>query len=410
MVQLPRHEKSYWREAYPESAVYPAVKTDMEVDVVVVGAGITGLTAAYLLKKSGLRVAVLEQRTIGSGTTGRTTGKVTQHNLIYADMTRRLGKDAALAYAQLNQAAIGQVRDIIAKEKIDCQWHDEDNYIFTTDPRTVKTLKEEVAAAAYLGLPATFVDDTALPFTVVGAVKFSGQGTFNAQNYLLGLAKAVHGDGSFVFENSKVTAFKDGVPPCVKTDDATVSAKSIIVATKIPSFPLAARFGYAAYEHPTESFGIACKVKRHIPGMYISPDRQHHSVLPVDMGGEPGILVVGAGGNTPGVRLGKEKHFRQLAQYAQKYFDVTGITHKWADMDYLPYDYYPLVGKVYPWSKRMYQATGYMKWGLTNGTVAAHLLHDEIIGTPDPRAHHFAPHRMRTVLNIPRAAVLHFLK
>lgn len=411
IASLPKVEGSLWRDVYPDSPIYPSLTRDLEVDVVIVGAGITGLTAGYLLKQSGLKVAVLEKRTIGSGTTGRTTGKVTsQHNLIYAEMVRRLGRDTAQVYADANQAAVEMIRHIVKREKIACDWQDEDNYIFTTNAGTVKKLKEEAEMAKSLGLPSTFVKDTPLPFKVKGAVRFTGQGKINSQKYLLGLAGAVNGGGSFVFEQSKVAHFKDGEPAHVKTDRAMVTAKSIIVASKIPSFPLAARFDYALLEYPTESFGIACKGGQVLQGMYISPDKQHHSILPIEVSGEQIMIIVGAGGNIPGVRLSKEQRYERLAKYARQQFGTTSITHKWSDMDYLPYDSFPLVGKVYPWSKHMYQGTGYMKWGLSNGTAAAIILHDLVLGQQNPWARYFNSMRLRPVLNIPRAVLKHFTK
>jgi glycine/D-amino acid oxidase-like deaminating enzyme len=144
--------------------------------------------------------------------------------------------------------------------------------------------------------------------------------------------------------------------------------------------------------------------------MYISPDKKHPSILPIEIDGERRMLFVGAGGNIPGVRLSKEKCYRLLAEYASSHFAVTSVTHKWSDMDYLPYDSFPLVGKVYPWSKRMYQGTGYMKWGLSNGTVAAMLLHDIIIGRQNKWIRYFNSERLRPLLNIPRAVFKHFVK
>src|SRR3954447_12557244 len=126
MNTLPDEEHSLWRNSYKNS-LYPQLQFDLEVDLTIIGGGITGLTSAYLLKKAGLTVAVLEKRTVGAGTTGRTTGKVTsQHNIIYYDFQERLGEKTARAYGQANQAALEQVATIIQKEKISCGWQRED--------------------------------------------------------------------------------------------------------------------------------------------------------------------------------------------------------------------------------------------------------------------------------------------
>src|SRR5206468_5156115 len=133
MISLPEKETSLWRQDYFKAS-YPRLHGELAADVAIIGAGITGLTAAYLLKEAGLNVAVLEMRTIGSGTTGRTTGKVSaQHNLLYYEMERQLGRRTAKLYAQANLAAVAEVRRITHAVKLDDVWKDEDNYVYTAD-------------------------------------------------------------------------------------------------------------------------------------------------------------------------------------------------------------------------------------------------------------------------------------
>lgn len=408
MPNLPDTEKSYWREAYITS-LYPKLAEDLEVDAVIVGAGITGLTTAYLLKQSGLRVAVLEKRTVGAGTTGRTTGKVTsQHNLIYADLQRRLGREKARLYGEANQAAIKQINDIITAEKISCGWQREDNYVYTADAEQVARFKQEAVVAVELGLPATFVTTTPLPFGIKGAVRFTDQATMHPIRYLQGLAAAVHGDGSYVFENSTVTSIQDGKPGSVKTKVGSVSAKDIVVATNVPTLPLMARGGYCLLEYPTQSYIVAGEPEKEFAGMYISPDEHHYSILPVTMNGAR-LLLVGGESNISGLGGNKEARYSRLAQYAEKHFGVTTIDYKWSDRDYLAYDGIPLVGKLYPWSEHLYVATAFMKWGLSNGTVAAMILRDLIRSEQNEWAVTFNSNRLKPIASIPRVAAKYIL-
>ncbi|PSO43173.1 FAD-dependent oxidoreductase [Candidatus Saccharibacteria bacterium QS_5_54_17] len=407
MLQLPDTEKPFWREAYPAS-VYPELTEDISVDVAVVGAGITGLTSAYLLKQAGYTVAVLEKDTVGAGTTGRTTGKVTsQHELNYYDLGNRLGQETARVYAAANNAAVEQVASIIEKEQIECDWQRDDNYIFTDDGKKVGTLTQEAKVAADLGLPATLESDSPLPFKTKVALRFANQGKFHAQKYLSGLAEAVNGDGSFVFENSKAAGFKDGVPARVKTEKASVAADHVIIASHIPTFPLLARGSYALLEYPTESFAIAGKIDSSLDGMYISPDKNHHSIQPIKVNGENMLLIVGAGGNIPGLGGSRKARFRELADYGEKWLGMTTITHCWSDMDYIAYDEVPLIGKLYPWSRRLYTATGFKKWGLSGGTAAAMILSDVISGKENPWASTFDSTRFRPITSIPRRVIRH---
>lgn len=230
MTELPDTETSSIAKS-----TYPELENDMETDVVIVGGGITGLNTAYLLKKSGLKVVVLEKHNLASGTTGGTTGKVTsQHSLKYADLVKRFDEQTARLYGQANEEAIDKIEQIIHTEKIACGWSRVDNYVYTTKAERLAGFREEAQVAAQLGLPASFETKLDLPFAVAGAVKFANQAKFQAKDYVLGLAKVVDGQGSHVYENSEVLGFHDGKPASVKTRKATVTAKHIVVATKVP--------------------------------------------------------------------------------------------------------------------------------------------------------------------------------
>lgn len=393
MRTLSPKEKSFWREFYPKKALYPELLDDIQVDVAIVGAGITGLTTAYLLKQRGFTVAVVEKHTVGGGTTGRTTGKVTsQHGLNYHDLQLSLGSKTARLYGEANQAAIEQIRRIVSAERISCDWQQDDNYVFTTDPSLITQFKQEAKTAASLGLPASFEAQTPLPFEIRGAVKFTGQAKMNAQQYVLGLAKAVHGKGGYVFENSTVIGIREGNPGRIKTPRAKVYAKDIIVASSVPTFPLMARATYAMHEYPSESYIVSGQTELDISGMYISPDKQHYSILPTNIDGRQ-MLLVGGESHLWGLRGNRQARFKRLAEYAKRHFGVGDITNHWSDRDYIAYDNIPLIGLLYPWSKRLYVGTAFKKWGLTNGTVAGMILCDLISDKDNTWAAVFTPRR-----------------
>jgi glycine/D-amino acid oxidase-like deaminating enzyme len=322
--------------------------------------------------------------------------------MIYKDLIDRLGKKTAQIYGKSNQAALEQVERIIRLEKIDCDWQKDDNYVFTTKAKTVASLKAEAKAAADLGLPASFVTESGLPFDIKGAVKFTNQGKFHSQKYLLALAKLVHGGGSFIFEKSNVIGIRDGTPCHVRTRHGSVTAKHTVVATSVPTLPLFARGEYCMFEYPTQSYIVAGILEKPIRGMYISPDKDHYSILPFDLNGDHMILI-GGGGNLAGFRLSKQNKFKRLAKYGAAKFDMPDVRYAWSDRDYMGYDSIPLVGKLYPWSKATYVASAYGKWGLTNSMVAASIIRDYICKIENTWAYEFEPHRMRAVRSFPRA-------
>ena len=401
MSEPPEKTASYWMQSV-ETPGYPELKDDIEVDVVIIGAGIVGLSVAYMLKKTGLRVAVLEKDKVGSGVSGHTTGKITtQHNMIYAKLQKRLGQDQARIYAQANQLAFEKLVEIIKEEDIDCDFRHEDSYVYTSDPEKVNQFKEEAKVAASFGLPATFETETDLPFSVTASVRFSGQATFHIRKYLLALAEIINGDGSYIFENSHAYGIKDGKQVRVRTPKARVLADKVIVATNVPTFPLMARGTYCIAEYPQQSYIVAGKMTRPIKGMYISPDKEHYSILPVISGNDK-YLLVGGEAHIPGTRLNQNTRYKRLADYADKYFGIKQIDYRWSHRDYLGYDDMPLIGKTYPWSRNSYTATGFMKWGMTNGTLAAMILSDLVQGKESSWSQVFTPHRFKVVTSIPK--------
>jgi glycine/D-amino acid oxidase-like deaminating enzyme len=167
---FPDNSGSYWLKDGMDP-IYAPLNDDIEVDVVVVGAGIAGLTIAHVLKQTGRRVAVLERRTIAGGTTSGTTGKVTaQHGLAYGELVKQFGQESMQLYADVYMQAMQDIESLIETESIDCKWSQQDNYVYTTDADRIQQFKDEAEAAAKLGLPASFETDLQLPFEVIRIV------------------------------------------------------------------------------------------------------------------------------------------------------------------------------------------------------------------------------------------------
>ncbi|PDP88587.1 FAD-dependent oxidoreductase [Glycomyces fuscus] len=377
-----RHE-SVWTvtENRPE---FPRLRQDVEVDVAVVGGGLVGLTTALLARRGGAgSVAVLEAGRLGQGTTGHTTGKVTsQHGLVYAGLTDRYGQDRARVYADANQAGVELVAELAGEYGIDCDLTRAPALAYTRDPGQRRALEEEVAAAERLRLPASLVETTDLPFGIEAAVRFDHQLHFHAGRYVAGLANALSAAGARVFEHTRVLEVeehRDGTVR-VSTADATVRANFVVVATLLPINMIG---GYFAKARPFRSFGLAARLHGPAPQeMAISVDSPSRSTRPWLDRGSNGLIVVG-GGHETGTEQDTQAMWDDLEQWTRSTFDVDAVEYRWSGQDYTTADQVPYIGRS-PMNDRVLVATGFNKWGLSNGTAAAVILSDLLRGRDNP--------------------------
>jgi glycine/D-amino acid oxidase-like deaminating enzyme/nitrite reductase/ring-hydroxylating ferredoxin subunit len=363
----------------------------LEVDVAIVGAGIAGLSVATLLKQQGKTVAVVDSNRVAAGVSGYTTAKLTsQHSLIYDKLIQNFGEDRAKAYAQANQSAIEQVRLLVQSLGIDCALSPTDAYVFTENPEELPKLRAEAAAAAKLGLPASFVDTPPLPFKVDGAVKFTGQATFHPRRYLLALAQNIPGEGSHIFENTRVTGLHGGEPCSLETETGKVTAEKIVVASH---FPLNEKFFYALRMYQHRSYVLGVRLDGPLPdGVFISTEPVRSIRPHRDRDGE--ILMIGGEGHRTGEGGDTVQRYLTLEEWAKSHFSVRSIDYRWSTQDCQTADGLPYIGRLMPTSEHVFVATGFAGWGMTNGTVAGMLLSDLVLGKDNPRADVYDPNRM----------------
>jgi glycine/D-amino acid oxidase-like deaminating enzyme/nitrite reductase/ring-hydroxylating ferredoxin subunit len=388
---------SLWVGTTAETA-YPRLPGDVEVDVVVVGAGITGLTLAALLKAEGRRVAVIEAGRIAAGTTGYTTAKVTVlHGLVFDDLSQAFGVDAAQHYADANLAGMAALADLTVRHRIDCQLERQAAYTYTTDPAMVDKIRAEVDVARQVGLPASFTTDTDLPYPVEGAIRVDDQAQFHPRRFCLGLAEAIDGDGSAVYERTRALSVDEGGDegggrPCtVETDSGTVHADFVVQATHLPFSDTG---GFFARAHPVRSYVLSAHLGGPVPqGMYLSIDTPSRSVRPARIDGDD-VVIVGGESHKVGQDPDTRDRYAALEDWARRHFAIRSVDYRWSAQDYVPVDHVPFVGPVSPGSERILVATGFKKWGMSNGAGAAVMLADRIAGRDNPSAALFDTNRL----------------
>jgi glycine/D-amino acid oxidase-like deaminating enzyme/nitrite reductase/ring-hydroxylating ferredoxin subunit len=395
---LPGRPVSLWLATTPETN-FATLPGDLTVDVAVLGGGIAGIATAYQLKQAGSTVAVIEAGRIVESVTGNTTAKITSlHQLIYDHLISQFGEERARLFAEAQEAAKERIAAIVAEHRIDCDFRRTAAYTYALEEKMTEQIKREVEAATKLGLPASYVDATPLPFPVSAAVKLDNQAQFHPRKYLLALTGKIPGDGSYVFEGTRASQIEDGDPCTVQTSRGTIRAKAVVVATH---FPYQDPNIYFAAMSPKRSYVLGCRLNGPAPeGMYISADEPHHSIRnnPYD-GGE--ILMIGGENHKTGQGGDTRERYRRLEAWARANFDIASIEFRWSTQDNNTLDRVPYIGKLSSGMEHVYVATGFGGWGMSNSHVAAMLLTDMIHGRENPWAEVFDPSRFKPVTSAP---------
>ena len=398
---MAKHE-SVWI-ATTEEPGFGELDGPVDVDAAVLGASIAGLTTALMLKNAGVRVAVLEADRVCRATTGHTTAKVSaQHGLIYDTLRSQFGEEGARAYGEANLAAVDLVERLIREHGIGCDWERRPAYAYTEQESQVQQIEKEVEAARQAGLPATYTDETDLPWPIKAAVRFDDQAQFHPRSYCLALARLIDGDGSRVFERTRALDVEDSSPCVVKTNRHDIRTAYVVLATHLPFLDRGAFFAKC---HPEREYVLGVALEQPVPkGMYISVEQPTRSVRqhPFD-GGE--LLILSGDSHKTGQDDDTERHYAALEEFARERFAVRSVDYRWSTQDHMPVDQVPYIGKLRRGSDRLYVATGFKKWGMTSGTIAGVLISDQILGRENPWSDLFDPNRVK-----PLASAKEFVK
>lgn len=381
---------SLWLATTPPAATHPPLSGDTRADVCVIGAGIVGTTLAWLLRQDGCDVALIDADRVGAGVTGATTAKVTAlHGVIYDQLTRTHGADAARRYARAQQDALRWMGDTVRDLGLDCDWRTATAATYTTQEEKVAEIEAELRAAAAAGLRVRGATRLDVPFDVLRAIVLEDQAEFHPRRYLLGLAEQFVRDGGRVYEGTRATTVREhGTAPVVDTPGGEITARHVVVATHAPfldrslffarlsaqrSYAIAVRLQDGADVPRTMSYGLGSSVTRSL--------RAHP-----DPAGSGELLLVGGEGHKTGQDTDTEERYAALESWAREHFPVLEVAYRWSAQDLMPVDGMPYVGAYRPRSKSLWVATGMRKWGLTNGTAAAHVLADTLAGRPNATA------------------------
>lgn len=359
----------------------PVLNEDLQCDVCIIGAGITGIAVGYRLNEAGYKVVLIDKQEPLNLATGNTTAKFTfQHSLIYSDIIENYGEDKAKLYYQSQLKGMAYVRSLIEKHNIQCDFKETSAIVYAVTEEDREDLLKEKDAYKQLNIPHEIVTD--LPFNIKGNIglKVDSQFELNPVKYLDFLITYLMTQGVLVYKNTeaKNVEREDDDSIITTTSNNTIISNQLVIATAYPFFE-----GNGLYYTRLEahrSYLLAFEIeedKKYDDIMMISHSSSSYSLRFSKTDGI-NYLLVGGQGNKVGQAISEMESNQRLVDFARSHFDVSEPVFKWSAQDYKPLDTIPYIGRLTSKFEDIYVATGFNKWGMSNGSFASILLTDLI--------------------------------
>ncbi len=387
------HE-SIWRVGVSPGG-FTQLASDLQVDVAIIGGGITGITAAAQLARAGRTVALLEAQTVGAGTSSHSTGNLyaTVDQRLHV-LTRHWGEDKARAVVDSRNAAVGLIERNVAEYRLQCDFSRQPWVLYSIDglPEESDDIEAEYHAALGAGLDARLALDLPLPYTIRKALVLRNQAQFHPLKYLRQLAAAIQSSICRIFEFANVIEINEQ-QGLVRTAEHTVRANHIIMATHVPKGFNLVQAELAAYR---EYAVVAAVEREQLPsGIFWSTGANPTSTRALRIGDQAYLMMVG-GKHKTGQPTQAGDSYLALEAILQERFEVHSSSFRWSAQHYRAVDGLPYIGAAARGS-RLYHATGFAADGLVYGTLAGVIVADQICSIDNPYAHLYAPHRFTPI-------------
>ena len=373
------------------------LKENIRTDVCIIGAGIAGMTTAYLLAKEGRSVVVVDDGAIGGGMTGRTTAHLTNaYDDRYVEMEKLHGADGARLIAESHTAAIDKVEQIVREERIDCGFERLDGFLFMPPNESTDLLNDELKASHRAGLTGVELVDRAPieTFNTGPALRFPRQAQFHPLDYLTGLTRAFLRDGGRVFNETHATTITGGDNARVETNlGAAITCDVIVVATNTP---VNDRVAIHTKQAPYVTYVMGVQVPKGSVTRALfwdTPDPYHYVRLQSAEAND--ILIVGGEDHKTGQENDGDERFARLEQWTRERFPQMGeVEFRWSGQVMEPVDGIAYIGRNPLDEDNVFIATGDSGQGMTHGTIAGMLLTDLLQGRKNRWEDLYSPSRI----------------
>ena len=384
---------SLWIDTTPKTN-YSSLSGEVTADVAIVGGGITGITAAYILATAGKSVVLVEKGRLAMSETGHTTAHIIEAtDADYRDLIKDFGEEAARQNTEAIRVAIAFIGSLVDSLKIDCGFKAVDGYLYTEAEEDVEYLQRQQEFLRKAGIETEWVDEVPLPFKTFGGVHYRNQYVFHIREYLLAVVEAAVQRGVIIYENSLVNDIEKRNGGCVvKTAEGSVLAQHVLLATHVP---INDRGTIWMKMYETRTYVVAAPIKpdQVTDALFWDTMYPYHYTRLLET--EKGLyLIVGGEDRDVGKDGNDEERYEALEEYCRERFGVKSFSHRWSGQINEPADALPFIGES-SHGKNIWMATGYSGTGMTYGTLAALLLSDFVVGRENAYAKLYDPTRKK---------------
>jgi glycine/D-amino acid oxidase-like deaminating enzyme/nitrite reductase/ring-hydroxylating ferredoxin subunit len=389
---------SYWIDS-ASLPRFPKIDQNVEVDVCVIGGGIMGITAAYLLKQAGKNVALVERGRLATIDTGHTTAHLTAvTDLRLQDIAKSFGKEVARATWDAGAAAIDQIVTHIRREDIACDFHWVPGFLHAPlseahDEQAVKELQAEAELANELGITAAYLP--AVPFFERPGVRFAQQALFHPRKYLAALAEKIPGKGSHVFEATEADEIEDK-PLAVKVGKFKIRCRYLVLATHTPLTGNTNTLRAMLFQTKLalySTYAIGAKIPSNtLPAALFWDTSDPYYYLRVEPKRGYDYAILGGEDHKTGQEADTTAIFQRLEKRFRQYVPGAEVDHRWSGQVIETNDGLPFIGET---AEHQFTATGFAGNGMTFGTLGAMMAVDAVLRRKNPWQEIFAVHRAK---------------
>lgn len=380
----------------------PRLQGDLEVDVAVIGGGISGLTAALLLQRAGKKVALIEAHRIGAGETGHTTAHLTELlDARYHVLESKFGKEGALLAADSARASIARIEAFVMESEESCGFRRVPGYLYAETRKQKEDLDREFPSLERVGARVSHSTSSPLPFPILSALRIENQARVHPLEYLRVLSQRARAAGALLFESTRMLDVEEGEPCRVITESGTLRARDVLVLTNVPvSNRFVIHTKIAAYRTYALAARLPQSELRDLDALFEDMDDPYHYIRLQDTS-EGTFLIVGGEDHKTGKEEQSEDRVRRLEEYTRRRFPDAQIQYRWSGQVIEPSDGLPYIGRN-PHSEHVYIGTGYSGTGMTFGTLAAMIVSDAVLGLPNRWAELYRATRIKPLAQAQR--------